>query len=101
HQAGSHRLADTYVETELARSLAYWAAWCIAEDDPQAPLAAAAAKSYAADAAVAATERAIQAHGGIGFTWEHVLHRYYKRALWIQSFLGFASTHRAEVARAL
>jgi alkylation response protein AidB-like acyl-CoA dehydrogenase len=101
YQAVSHRLADTYLESELARSLAYWAAWCIAEDDPQAPLAAAAAKSYAADAAVAAAERAIQAHGGIGFTWEHVLHRYYKRALWIQSFLGFASTHRAEVARAL
>jgi alkylation response protein AidB-like acyl-CoA dehydrogenase len=101
YQAVSHRLADTYAETELARSLAYWAAWCIAEDDPQAPLAAAAAKAWAADAAVAATERAIQAHGGIGFTWEHVLHRYYKRALGIQSFLGFSGRHRADVARAL
>ena len=84
YQAVSHPLADTYVETELARSLAYWAAWCVSEDDEQAPVAAAAAKAYAAEAAVTACERSIQAHGGIGFTWEHVLHRYYKRAQWIE-----------------
>jgi alkylation response protein AidB-like acyl-CoA dehydrogenase len=101
YQAVSHRLADTYVETELARSLAYWSAWCVAEDDEQAPVAAAAAKSFAADAAIAACERAIQAHGGIGFTWEHVLHRYYKRAQWIQAFLGFGAALRAEVADAV
>jgi hypothetical protein len=98
YQAVSHRLADTYVETELARSLAYWAAWCVAEEDEEAPLAIAAAKSYAADAAVAACERSIQVHGGIGFTWEHVLHRYYKRALWIQAHGGYGRTHRARVA---
>ncbi len=98
YQAVSHPLADTYVETELARSLAYWAAWCVAADDEQAPVAAAAAKSYAGDSAVAACERAIQVHGGIGFTWEHVLHRYYKRALWIQSFGGYARHQRAQVA---
>jgi alkylation response protein AidB-like acyl-CoA dehydrogenase len=101
YQAVSHALADTYAETELARSLAYWAAWCVAENDPQAQLAAAAAKAYAADAAVAACERAIQVHGGIGFTWEHVLHRYYKRAQWIDAFEGFGHEHRAEVAREL
>jgi alkylation response protein AidB-like acyl-CoA dehydrogenase len=98
YQAVSHKLADTYVETELARSLAYWAAWCVAEEDEQAPVAVAAAKAYAGDAAVAACERSIQIHGGIGFTWEHVLHRYYKRALWIQAFGGYARTHRAVVA---
>jgi alkylation response protein AidB-like acyl-CoA dehydrogenase len=98
YQAVSHPLADTYVETELARSLAYWAAWCIAEDHERAPVAVAAAKSYAADVAVAACERSIQVHGGIGFTWEHVLHRYYKRALWIQAFGGYARRHRARVA---
>jgi alkylation response protein AidB-like acyl-CoA dehydrogenase len=98
YQAVSHRLADTYVETELARSLAYWAAWCIAEDDEQAPVAVAAAKAYCADVAVAACERSIQVHGGMGFTWEHVLHRYYKRALWIQAFGGYARVHRARVA---
>ena len=62
YQAVSHALADTYVETELARSLAYWAAWSVAEDDEQAPIAAAAAKAYASDAAVVACERSIQVH---------------------------------------
>jgi Acyl-CoA dehydrogenase, C-terminal domain len=98
YQAISHALADTYVETELARSLAWWAAWCIAEGDKQTPIAVAAAKSYCADAAVAACERSIQVHGGMGFTWEHVLHHYYKRALWIQAFGGYAREHRARVA---
>jgi acyl-CoA dehydrogenase-like protein len=101
YQAVSHRLADTYVETELARSLAYWAAWCVAEDDEQAPVAVAAAKAYGGDAAVAACERSIQVHGGMGFTWEHVLQRYYKRALWIQAFGGYARVHRARVAEHL
>ena len=98
YQAVSHQLADTFVETELARSLAYWAAWCVAENDEQAPIAVAAAKSYAADAAVAACERSIQVHGGIGFTWEHVLHEYYKRALWIQAYAGFPREQRAKIA---
>ena len=98
YQALSHRLSDTFVETELARSLAYWAAWCVAERDEQAPVAVAAAKAYCGDAAVAACERSIQVHGGIGFTWEHVLHVYYKRALWIQAFGGYAREHRAQIA---
>jgi hypothetical protein len=98
YQAVSHQLADTYVETELARSLAYWAAWCVAEQDEQAEVAIAAAKAYASDAAVAACERSIQVHGGIGFTWEHVLHEYYKRALWIQAYGGYGRTQRARIA---
>ena len=98
YQAVSHPLADTFVETELARSLAYWAAWCVDEDEDEAAVAVAAAKSYAGDAAVAACERSIQIHGGIGFTWEHVLHHYYKRALWIQAFGGYGREHRARVA---
>jgi Acyl-CoA dehydrogenase, C-terminal domain len=98
YQAVSHQLADTYVETELARSLAYWAAWCVAEVDDQAPIAVASAKAFCSDTAVAACERSIQVHGGIGFTWEHVLHEYYKRALWIQAYGGYARKHRAQVA---
>ncbi|HKG10683.1 MAG TPA: acyl-CoA dehydrogenase family protein [Gaiellaceae bacterium] len=98
YQAVSHQLADTYVETELARSLAYWAAWCVAENDEQKDVAIAAAKAYASDAAVAACERSIQVHGGIGFTWEHVLHEYYKRALWIQAYGGYPRAQRAKVA---
>ncbi len=98
YQAVSHPLADTYVETELARSLAYWAAWCVAEEDEQTPIAVAAAKSYAADVAVTACEHAIQVLGGIGFTWEHPLHTYYKRAQWIQAYGGYAREQRAKVA---
>jgi alkylation response protein AidB-like acyl-CoA dehydrogenase len=98
YQSVSHPLANTYVEAELARSLAYWAAWCVAENDEQAPIAVAAAKSYAGDAAVAACERVIQVLGGIGFTWEHVLHTYYKRALWIQAHGGYSREQRAKIA---
>ncbi len=100
-QAIAHPLATTYMELELARSLALWAAWCIAEDDPQARLAASAAKAQCAEAAVAACERSIQAHGGTGFTWEHVLHRLYKRALWIQSWEASGAQLRSEVADAI
>jgi alkylation response protein AidB-like acyl-CoA dehydrogenase len=98
YQAVSHQLADTYVEMELARSLAYWAAWCVAENDEQVDIACAAAKAYCGDAAVDACERSIQVHGGIGFTWELVLLVYYKRALWIQAHAGYASKHRARIA---
>ena len=87
--------------TELARSVAYWAAWCVAEGDEQAATAAAAAKASASEAAVSACERSIQVHGGIGFTWEHPLHRYYKRAQWIQAFDGFPAAQRAEIAAAI
>jgi alkylation response protein AidB-like acyl-CoA dehydrogenase len=101
YQAVSHPLADTYVETELARSLAYWAAWSVAEPDQEAAVAVAAAKSQCAETAVRACERSIQVHGGIGFTWEHVLHRYYKRAQWIDAFGGHAAVQRRVVAAAL
>ena len=101
YQAVSHPLADAFTRLELARSLSLWAAWCVAEGDEQAPVAAAAAKSFAAEAAVGVCETAIQVHGGIGFTWEHVLHRLYKRALWIESFAASGSSLRAEVAASL
>jgi len=101
YQAVSHQLSDTFVETELARSLAYWAAWAVGEGDEQAAVAAASAKAYCSEAAVAACERSIQVHGGTGFTWEHVLHRYYKRALWIEQFGGAPSAQRAQVAASL
>ena len=98
YQAVSHSLVDAYVAVELARSLAYWAAWAVAEGDEQVELATAAAKSQAAEAAVLACEKSIQAHGGIGFTWEHPLHRYYKRALWLEGALGYGREQRAEIA---
>ena len=98
YQAVSHSLVDAFVATELARSLAYWAAWCVAENDSEQGAASAAAKAYASEAAVSACERSIQVLGGIGFTWEHPLHRYYKRAQWVQAFDGFPAAQRAEVA---
>ena len=101
YQAVSHQIADTYVDLELARSLAYWAAWSVAEHDEQAAASVPAAKAAAAGAAVTACERSIQVHGGIGFTWEHILHRYYKRAQWLEAFDGFGPAQRAEVTRAL
>jgi alkylation response protein AidB-like acyl-CoA dehydrogenase len=101
YQAIAHSLVDAYVAVELARSLAYWAAWAVAVGDEQVELAVAAAKSQAAEAAVLACEKSIQAHGGIGFTWEHPLHRYYKRALWLEGALGYGREHRTGIAGAL
>ena len=101
YQAVSHPLAQTYTDVELARSLVYWAAWCVAEEDGRAKLAAAAAKAFATEAAVAACERSIQVHGGIGFTWEHPLHRFYKRALWLEGFGQRPAELRLEVAMRL
>ena len=101
YQAVSHQVADTYMSTELARSLAYWAAWSVAESTDEADRAASAAHSMAGEAAVAACERSIQVHGGIGFTWEHILHRYYKRALAISVFNGTPATQRAAIAATL
>jgi alkylation response protein AidB-like acyl-CoA dehydrogenase len=101
YQAIAHPLADTYVETEMARSLAYAAAWAVEHDEGEAPVAAASAKAFASETAVRATERAIQVLGGVGFTWEHPLHRFYKRAQWIESFGGFPAAQRAKVAASL
>jgi alkylation response protein AidB-like acyl-CoA dehydrogenase len=101
YQGVSHALADAFVEIESARSLAHWAGWAVASQAAEAPEAAAAAKAFAAEAAVDACERAIQVLGGIGFTWEHILHRFYKRTLWIAAYLGWPAELRARVASAL
>jgi alkylation response protein AidB-like acyl-CoA dehydrogenase len=101
YQGVSHRVANTYVAVQLARSLAYWAAWSVSAGDGQADLAIAAAKATGGENAVFACEQAIQVHGGIGFTYEHVLHRYYKRAQWINGFEGPGRGHRAAIADSL
>jgi alkylation response protein AidB-like acyl-CoA dehydrogenase len=101
YQGVSHRLADVYAALALGRSLAYRAAWCVAVDDPAADEAVATAAVAAARAAVGGCEGAIQAMGGIGFTWDHPLHRFYKRAQWIAAFDGVPSAHRAELAALL
>jgi alkylation response protein AidB-like acyl-CoA dehydrogenase len=101
YQAVAHPLADSYVEVELARSLAYWAAWCLSVDHQDSALAASSAKAAAADAYVRTCERTIQVLGGIGFTWESPVHHFYKRALWIEAFAGRPSQHRAQVGAEL
>jgi len=101
YQAVAHRCADMLVQVESAKSLTYYAAWAVDNDVPEAPLAAAMAKAYASDAARLVTGAAIQVHGGIGFTWEHDMHLYFKRAKWGETTLGDAVFHRERVAQAL
>jgi alkylation response protein AidB-like acyl-CoA dehydrogenase len=98
YQGVSHRVSNTFVALALARSMAYWAAWAVSAADPEADLAVAGASVSAGEGAVFACEQSIQVHGGIGFTWEHILHRYYKRAQWINAFEGLPRTHRAAIA---
>jgi alkylation response protein AidB-like acyl-CoA dehydrogenase len=100
-QAVSHQLADSFMDLENARSLAYWAAWSVTAGAEDGARAASTAKAFATEASTTVCERAIQVHGGIGFTWESPLHRYYKRALWLQAFLGWPREHRAAVAASL
>jgi alkylation response protein AidB-like acyl-CoA dehydrogenase len=98
YQGVSHRLANVYMALELARSLAYRAAWAVAADASDVDEAVASATVSAGRAAVFGCENAIQAMGGIGFTWDHPLHRFYKRAQWIEGFEGFGKAHRTDLA---
>lgn len=97
-QAYKHRLADMVVEIEQARSAVYWAACAVDEGSDEAALAVHAAKSFAADTAFKCAGDMIQLHGGIGFTWEHDAHLYFKRARALQSMLGSGNWHREQVA---
>jgi alkylation response protein AidB-like acyl-CoA dehydrogenase len=98
YQAVSHRLADMLWEVEEARSLTYYAGWCADAQPESLPLAASMAKARASDAANAVTHNAIQTLGGIGFTWEHDLHFFLKRARVSSQLMGSAGQHRAQVA---
>jgi alkylation response protein AidB-like acyl-CoA dehydrogenase len=101
YQAVSHKLADMLLETESARSATYYAAWTVEADAPDRSLAVSMAKAYTSDAYRRATGNGIQVHGGIGFTWEHDLHLYFRRAKASEVLLGDATYHRELVARAL
>jgi alkylation response protein AidB-like acyl-CoA dehydrogenase len=100
-QAISHRCADMLLVTETARSHVYYAAWALEEGAPDARLAAATAKAAASDAARIVANNSIQVHGGIGFTWEHEMHLFFRRAKFCELFLGDASLWRERVATAL
>jgi len=99
YQGVKHRAADMLVESENAKSLTYYAAWAVDENVPEAPLAASMAKAYASDAFRKIAGAGIQLHGGIGFTWEHDLHLYFKRAKSSEFTFGDATYHRERVAQ--
>jgi alkylation response protein AidB-like acyl-CoA dehydrogenase len=98
-QAVSHRCAQMLLYTESARSATYYAGWAADADPAGLPEAAALAKSAASEAGREVTASAIQAHGGIGFTWEADVHWLYKRAQLDAAFLGGSGAHRARLAR--
>jgi alkylation response protein AidB-like acyl-CoA dehydrogenase len=98
YQAVSHRCAQMLLETEGARSTSYYAAWCGDSEPESLPLAASMAKAYASDAGWRVTASALQVLGGIGFTWEHDLHFFLKRAKVDGVLYGSASEHRERVA---
>jgi alkylation response protein AidB-like acyl-CoA dehydrogenase len=98
YQAVSHRCAGMLYETEEARSLTYYAAWCADAEPESLPLAASMAKARASDAAWRVTADALQVFGGIGFTWEHDLQFLLKRGKVDGRLLGDARRHRERVA---
>jgi alkylation response protein AidB-like acyl-CoA dehydrogenase len=100
-QSIQHRCADMLVAVEMARSATWYAAWALDVGEPAATADAHAAAALASDAAFRCTADAIQIHGGIGFTWEHALHLYFKRARASSALLGEPAAHRAAVAAAL
>ena len=99
YQALKHRAADLWSSVAQARAVARYAASCVADDDPDAPIAVALAQAYCSGVAVRAAEECVQLHGGIGFTWEHPAHLYLKRAKSAAIALGTAPCHRAALGR--
>jgi alkylation response protein AidB-like acyl-CoA dehydrogenase len=100
-QAIKHKCADMLVEVESARSAAYYAGWAVATADPERRIAAPLAKSYCSEAFFHCAAENIQIHGGIGFTWEHDAHLYFKRAKTDELLFGTPAQHRAVLAERL
>jgi alkylation response protein AidB-like acyl-CoA dehydrogenase len=98
-QAIKHKCADMLLEVESAKSAAYYAGWAAAEDNDELPVVASLAKAYCSDAYFHATAENIQIHGGIGFTWEHPAHLYFKRAKSSELMLGDPTYHRELLAQ--
>jgi alkylation response protein AidB-like acyl-CoA dehydrogenase len=98
-QAIKHKCADMLLEVESAKSAAYYAGWAAAEDSDELPVVASLAKSYCSEAYFHAAAENIQIHGGIGFTWEHDAHLFFKRAKSSELMLGDPSYHRELLAQ--
>jgi alkylation response protein AidB-like acyl-CoA dehydrogenase len=99
YQGVKHRAADMLVDVENSKSITYYAAWAMDEDVAEGPLAVSMAKAYVSDAYRRVSGAGIQLHGGIGFTWEHDLHLYFKRAKGSEFTFGDATWHRERVAQ--
>jgi len=100
-QAVKHMLADALVDVEGMRSTVYYAAWCAAAGDRDRSLSASMAKAWCSDASRRVMATGLQVHGGIGFTWEHDMHLYVKRAQLDQVSFGDAAFHRDRIAAML
>ena len=100
-QAIKHKFAAMVIALERARATGYFAALTIAADDPQATLAVAVAKAAAGDCQRIMAKEGIQIHGGIGYTWEHDMHLYVKRAKSNDAFFGGTAWHRSRIASLL
>ena len=98
-QAIKHKCADMLLEVESAKSAAYYAGWVASEDTDELPVVASLAKSYCSEAYFHTTAENIQIHGGIGFTWEHPAHLYFKRAKSSELLFGDPSYHRELLAQ--
>lgn len=98
-QAIKHKCSEMMMQVESAKSAAYYAAWAVDEDVPEVPLAVSMAKAYCSDAYRYTAGEGIQVHGGIGFTWEHDMHLYFKRAKYSEFTFGDATYHRECVAQ--
>jgi len=100
-QAIKHKCADMLLEVESAKSAAYYAGWAAAEGSDELPVVASSAKSYCSEAYFHAAAENIQIHGGIGFTWEHPAHLYFKRAKSSELLFGDPTYHRELLAQRL
>ena len=98
-QAIKHKCADMLLEVESAKSAAYYAGWCASELNEELPSVASLAKSYCSEAYFHTTAENIQIHGGIGFTWEHPAHLYFKRAKSSELLFGDPTYHRELLAQ--
>ncbi|CAN5840566.1 acyl-CoA dehydrogenase family protein [soil metagenome] len=100
-QAIKHKCADMLLDVESAKSAAYYGMWCAAEMNDELPAVASMAKAYCSEAYFHAAAENIQIHGGIGFTWEHPAHLYFKRAKSSELLFGDATYHRELLAQRL
>jgi alkylation response protein AidB-like acyl-CoA dehydrogenase len=98
-QAIKHKCADMLLEVESAKSAAYYGMWCAAEMNDELPSTASLAKAYCSEAYFHAAAENIQIHGGIGFTWEHPAHLYFKRAKSSELLFGDPTYHREQLAQ--